>query len=368
MFTAVNWSSEQWVTVRSAQDTVTESGETATITHTVASGDSNYDGIAVDYVVVNVTDDDTAGVVITPRVLTLDEGERGTYQVKLGAQPSSRVTVTVNDPAGNPDVTANPPTLTFFSQHLGHLPDGDRDVDRGHGRRGGRDRDDHPHRRIIRQCLRQHPHRRRGGDGGRRRQPRGGTSHPGSSTIEEGDYGLYRVRLATQPAATVTVAANDPTDNNEVFIADTFETRTFTTSDWDRDQYVVFGSIEDTTYEAGGETATITHTVSSTDTNYDGVAVDDFAVTVTEDDPAPVVVIPVVNVIGDNDPTVYTPPPDPEPGVPRRLASARHGMQPEPRQPRQLRGLPAAVRGALRRGHPRHPDPAGVPAGPAVHP
>ena len=312
-FTTSNWAQDQSVTVSSVQDTITESGETATVTHTAASSDTNYDGIAVDDVTVDVTDDDIAGVVITPTVLTVNEGATGTYRVRLGAEPSSSVTVTINDPTGNPDVSASPSTLTFSTTTW--------------------DRDQTVTVFSAQDTIAETnetatvTHTVTSLDG---RYDNIGTTDvavwvtdddsPGvilsatSATIEEGKHDLYKVRLANQPSASVTVTANDPADNNQVFIADSYETLTFTTSNWDSDQYVVFGSIEDTTYEAGGETATITHTVTSADSGYNGTAVTDFDVTVTDNDPAPVVTI--VNVVGDNDPTVYTPPPPQNPPCP----------------------------------------------------
>ena len=62
---------------------------------------------------VTIIDDDTAGVTITPTVLTVAEGETSTYSVVLGSQPLGDVTVTVNDPTDNTDVTADPASLTF---------------------------------------------------------------------------------------------------------------------------------------------------------------------------------------------------------------------------------------------------------------
>ena len=53
------------------------------------------------------------GVTVSPTDLTVDEGGTGTYTVALNTQPSADVTVTVNDPTGNTDVTADPASLTF---------------------------------------------------------------------------------------------------------------------------------------------------------------------------------------------------------------------------------------------------------------
>ena len=53
------------------------------------------------------------GVTVSPEDLTVDEGGTGTYTVALNTQPTADVTVTVNDPTDNTDVTASPASLTF---------------------------------------------------------------------------------------------------------------------------------------------------------------------------------------------------------------------------------------------------------------
>ena len=62
---------------------------------------------------VDIADDDTRGVGVDPTQLTFGEGGSGTYTVVLDTRPTGTVTVTVNDPAGNTDVTAEPTSLTF---------------------------------------------------------------------------------------------------------------------------------------------------------------------------------------------------------------------------------------------------------------
>ena len=59
----------------------------------------------------SVTDDDTAGLAITPTVLNLIENGISAYIVSLTAQPSANVTVSIA--SDNPDVTVRPTALTF---------------------------------------------------------------------------------------------------------------------------------------------------------------------------------------------------------------------------------------------------------------
>ena len=107
-FTTANWSTAQRVTVSAASDGDT-ANDTATLTHT-ASGGGYADAPAVQ-VTVSVTDDDTAGLAITPTVLNLIENGISAYIVSLTAQPSANVTVSIA--SDNPDVTVRPTALTF---------------------------------------------------------------------------------------------------------------------------------------------------------------------------------------------------------------------------------------------------------------
>ena len=107
-FTTANWATAQRVTVSAASDGDT-ANDTATLTHT-ASGGGYADAPAVS-VTVSVTDDDTAGLSITPTVLNLIENGISAYIVSLTAQPSGNVTVSIA--SDNPDVTVRPTALTF---------------------------------------------------------------------------------------------------------------------------------------------------------------------------------------------------------------------------------------------------------------
>ena len=107
-FTTADWNTAQRVTVSAASDGDT-ANDTATLTHTASGGGYN-DAPAVS-VAVSVTDDDTAGLSITPTVLNLIENGISAYIVSLTAQPSANVTVAIA--SDNPDVTVRPATLTF---------------------------------------------------------------------------------------------------------------------------------------------------------------------------------------------------------------------------------------------------------------
>ena len=92
-FTTTNWATAQTVTVKAGQDD-DGAADTATLTHTASGGD--YASVS-NILPVTVTDDDTAGVVLSVTDLTVTEGVAAgsSYTVKLVTQPSD-VIVTIS--------------------------------------------------------------------------------------------------------------------------------------------------------------------------------------------------------------------------------------------------------------------------------
>ena len=112
-FAAGNWDTPQTVTVTAVDDTIDEDIETVTLSHTTASSDDDYDGLART-LGVTVRDNDSAAVV-APAAVTVTEGGAGVaYQVKLATQPSADVTVTIGG-VPHDDITLDRTTLTFTS-------------------------------------------------------------------------------------------------------------------------------------------------------------------------------------------------------------------------------------------------------------
>ena len=110
-FAAGNWDTPQTVTVTAVDDTIDEDIETVTLSHTTASSDDDYDGLART-LGVTVRDNDSAAVV-APAAVTVTEGGAGVaYQVKLATQPSADVTVTIGG-VPHDDITLDRTTLTF---------------------------------------------------------------------------------------------------------------------------------------------------------------------------------------------------------------------------------------------------------------
>ena len=65
--------------------------------------------------IVVIVDDDERGVMVSPLMVTIREGERGAYEVALASEPTGVVTVSVL--SDNLDVTVSPPNLTFTTSN-----------------------------------------------------------------------------------------------------------------------------------------------------------------------------------------------------------------------------------------------------------
>ena len=81
------------------------------------------------------------GVTVSSTDLAVGEGSTDTYTVVLNTQPTDDVTVTVNDPTDNTDVTASPREPDVLHNRLGYGADG-----HGFGGRGRRRLGGHGHR------------------------------------------------------------------------------------------------------------------------------------------------------------------------------------------------------------------------------
>ncbi|AFY48280.1 putative extracellular nuclease [Nostoc sp. PCC 7524] len=116
-FTPQNWNVPQTVTVTAVDDLTIEGNHSGSITYTVASTDSNYNSITSSPLNVAITDNDNAGVTITPSGRSTDVTEGGatdTYTVVLNGQPTSNVTININTGS---QLTTSPTTLTFTPQN-----------------------------------------------------------------------------------------------------------------------------------------------------------------------------------------------------------------------------------------------------------
>ena len=100
-----------------------------------------------------------------------------------------------------------------------------------------------------------------------------------SLTIAEGSSGTYTIVLDSQPIASVAVAINDPSNTD---VTAEPASLTFSSTDWNTPKTVTVNAAQDA--DAEDETATVTHTVTSTDSIYSGASANSVGVMVTDDE------------------------------------------------------------------------------------
>ena len=114
-FTPTNWNIDQTITITPQHDDDALHEDTVQILHTVSSSDTKYSPLIPHPIFLTVSDADEAGYTISDTNLTIEEGERDSYTIRLDTEPSAPVTITINNPS-NRDITAVPASITFTSQ------------------------------------------------------------------------------------------------------------------------------------------------------------------------------------------------------------------------------------------------------------
>jgi hypothetical protein len=110
-FTPADWDVAQTITVSVPDDDIDSGDRSVPIVHTAASGDPLYNGLGIDAVTVNISEDDVAGIAFDPETLTVREGgAAATYAVALTSEPLAAVTITLVPDA---QVAVSPLSLTF---------------------------------------------------------------------------------------------------------------------------------------------------------------------------------------------------------------------------------------------------------------
>ena len=251
-----------------------------TLSHSVSSADDpEYAAAAAPDVAVSVLEaTDTiriqVGVTTSDQELEVPEGGSNTYTMVLSHQPSGDVTVTVNNPTDNLEVTATPRSLTFSTENwnepqavtVAAVHDDDALDDSAtvtHGVSGGGYTDvSAPDVGVTVDDD----------------ETLGVVISPTAITVQAGGSNTYSVVLGSQPAGdvTVTVTGQAGTDLTLGGLSPT-NTLTFSTGNWNAEQEVTVGAAGDT----GAAEITLSHGVSSADDpEYAAAAAPDVAVSV----------------------------------------------------------------------------------------
>ena len=292
-FTTTTWNTAQTITVTAGPD-ADAADDMATLTHKPSGAD--YASVDNADLAVTVTDDDTAGVTVSPTSLTITEDSTNMYTVVLVTQPTASVTVTVNDPTDNMDVTVNPARLTFSTSNWATAqtvtvsagPDDDTAADTA----------------TV-------THTVSGGDyAGLTADDVGVTvtdnSVPGiavslsSLTADEGSTSTYTVELDTIPTASVTVGI---ASSSGADVTTSPSSLSFTATTWSTAQTVTVTAVDDKIDE-DAETVDLTHSASGG--GYGSVTAVTVAVTVNDDDTRGVTVSPTSLTVNEGGTGTYT--------------------------------------------------------------
>ena len=287
-FTTANWNIAQTVTVSADQDDDAVNDE-VTLTLTGAGG--NYEGVTAD-LVVTVTDDETAGLVLDPATVTVAEGASGSYTVKLASEPTAEVTVVITGDAGT-DLTLGSNSLTFTTSTW--------NTAETVTVAAGQDTDGANDTATL-------THEASGGD-------YAGVSGtvtvntiddatlgiviaPSPLELKEGESVPYTVRLASEPTGNVTVHISGVLDS---VLTHDKSRLTFTTTNWHQTQTVTVTG----THDEDGivDSATLDHTAEGG--GYDSVS-QQLGVIIRDDDTPGIVIAPDSLGVDEGDEATYT--------------------------------------------------------------
>ncbi len=221
------------------------------------------------------------------------EGTKGFYQAKLASQPTADVTVTVSGASGT-DLTVDTDDMASGNQNTLTFTRSNWNVWRIVDIAAGHDDDTRNETVTL-------THTAAGGDYEGKRadmvisiedDDEVGvivTESNGSTEVTEGGAGdTYSIALGSRPAHDVSVALQVRpgavlTVNGSPALSHTLR---FAPAAWDTPQTVSVAAIDDATDNPGGSrSATITHTSSSADADYDGLSIDKVSVKIIDDDP-----------------------------------------------------------------------------------
>ncbi|MCH7668570.1 MAG: hypothetical protein IIC71_05110, partial [Acidobacteria bacterium] len=274
IFTSTDGTTLQTVTVTGVGDDIDDGDVMSTIVHTASSLDLNYDEITVDSVVVTTTDDETAGVTLTPTLGNATEGgATATYTVELDSEPMFNVTVTIDD--SSPDVTADVTVLVFTPSEWNSpktvvvtavdddFVEDDEFPNITHAATSGDTNYIIPVAGTFAVTVNDND------SAGVILMPTSGSVTEGGATV------TYTVELSSQPTADVIVAVNESSPDISLSVT----SLTFTAGNWDTPRDVIVTAVDDDLVEPV-ESPNVTHAATSGDTNYIIPVAGTFAVTV----------------------------------------------------------------------------------------
>ena len=275
-FAAADWNADQPFTVTGVNDHVDDGDQDYAIMVLASSGDGRYDGLTAEISGVNV-DDDEAGIVVPEGSVSTDEGGgTATVEVSLSSEPTAAVTLTITslDPG---EAAVSPTELTFTADDwdtgqpitVTGVDDGAADGNQSYT--------------IMVEAS--------GGDYEGLTATVSGVNadddipnislQPGNvSTDESGGTDTVMVSLTTMPTMAVTVAFRS-SDAEEATISPT--ELMFTPADSGTSQPVTVTGVDDAVAD-GAQSYTIAVTLTSGDSDYDGLTAEISGVNADDDE------------------------------------------------------------------------------------
>ena len=276
LFTADNWSFSRTVTLAARDDDDTLIGSRA-INHSASGG--QYNGITGTVTAIEAENE--YAILLSKSTVSVPEDSTATYTVKLSARPSANVTVTIAEgttaPNNDTDITVTSPsskTLTFCASSWGCTSPNtvwstaqtvtltaDDDNDSTNGSRAinhTADSTDSNYDDLTASLTASEVEN----DLAVVIRNEADTSDITSLNVNEGGSAKYKVKLATQPTASVTVKLTAATGDSDITFSPS--SMTFSTSSWNKPKTVTVRARQDNTDVIPG-TKTITHTANGGD-------------------------------------------------------------------------------------------------------
>jgi subtilisin family serine protease len=277
-FTNGNWNVAQPVIVTAIDDALAEGTHGGSVSHVAASPAAAYNGIAVASVTVSITDNDSAGVDVTPAAIAATEGgATGSYDVVLTSQPTADVSITLTP---DPQVTTSASPLLFTPANWDDaqtvtVTAANDDVAEGThsgsvSHSASSDDDNYDGLAIGNVNVEVTDNDSAGVD----------VTPTATSATEGGATGSYDVVLTSQPTAAVSIALVP-----DAQVSTSASPLVFTAANWDVAQSVTVTAVDDTDFE-GAHSGTISHTATSDDDGYDAIGVAGVTVDISDNDVA----------------------------------------------------------------------------------
>src|SRR6476469_1527445 len=275
-FTSANWNQPQTVTVTGVDDSVADGSKTYNIvTAAAVSTDSNYNNFNPDDVSASNSDNETPGITINPTSTTATEGgANGSYSVQLNSQPTAPVTINLATGSQIQPITALTFTATNWNvaQNVAVAAVDDNAVEGNHASAIAHTATstDTNYNSITIPAVSVAITDNDTADV---------SIAPTNITATEGGAtGSYKVKLTSQPTAPVTISFNTGDQLNPIATPITFDS-----TNWNVEKTVTVSAIDDNLAQ-GTHSGTISHTVTSTDANYNAKAIPNVTASITDND------------------------------------------------------------------------------------